>query len=40
MCLKNNIENKGEIVHCERCGRIIYQNIKTGKTGCKNTRLY
>lgn len=29
MCLKNNTENKGEIV---RWGRVIYQNIKTGRT--------
>ncbi len=35
---KNDDEPKGTPMRCWRCGRIIYENIKTGRTGCRNTK--
>lgn len=31
-------EKKSIPLRCWRCGRIIYENIKTGHTGCRNTK--
>lgn len=30
--------NSNQYVFCWRCGRIMYENIKTGRTGCRNSR--
>ncbi len=39
MCIKSKTtENNGIPVRCWRCGRIIYENIKTGRTGCRNSK--
>ena len=42
MCIKNNLikgHNKKEIdIRCWRCGRIIYEDLQTGRTGCRNTK--
>lgn len=39
MCIKTKTtENQGIPVRCWRCGRYIYENIKTGHTGCLNTK--
>lgn len=39
MCLKNEIEEiPKKPVHCWRCGRYIYEDVRTGKTGCRNTK--
>ena len=35
MCLK---KNQGILVRCYHCGRYIYENIKTGITGCRNSK--
>ncbi len=35
MCLK---KNQGIPVRCYHCGRYIYENIKTGRTGCRNSK--
>lgn len=31
-------QTKAVPMRCWRCGRIIYENIKTGHTGCRNTK--
>lgn len=33
-----SIDTKTKPVLCLRCGRIIFENIKTGHTGCLNTK--
>ena len=39
MCIKQKTTESQEIpVRCYHCGRIIYENIKTGHTGCRNTK--
>lgn len=34
----SNNEKANQYVFCWRCGRILYENIKTGHTGCRNTK--
>lgn len=31
-------EKANQYVFCWRCGRILYENIKTGRSGCRNSR--
>lgn len=31
-------EEKAKTLTCWRCGRIIWENTKTGHTGCLNTK--
>ncbi len=39
MCIKSKTtENNGIPVRCYHCGRYVYENIKTGRTGCRNTK--
>ena len=37
MCIKENQEKKNP-TFCQWCGRIVYQNVKTGRIGCRNTK--
>ena len=29
---------QGKIEHCWRCGRILYENLRNGHIGCRNTK--
>lgn len=37
--MSKNVEtqNQAKAIFCQRCGRMIYENIKTGRIGCRNT---
>lgn len=38
--VENENEGQGNTVRCWRCGRMIFQDIRTGRTGCRNTKCY
>ena len=43
MCIKNltEIKEKEETpARCWRCGRLIYEDVKTGRSGCRNTKCH
>ena len=33
-------ENKGIPMRCWRCGRILYEDLRNGHVGCRNTKCY
>ena len=39
MCIKSKTtENQGQLQHCWRCGRILYEDLRNGHIGCRNTK--
>lgn len=38
--MTNNVEKErqGHPIRCWHCGRMIFENIKTGRSGCLNTK--
>lgn len=38
--MTNNVEKEkqGQPIRCWRCGRMIFENIRTGRSGCLNTK--
>ena len=40
--MSNNVEiqNKEIPMRCWRCGRILYEDLRNGHIGCRNTKCY
>lgn len=36
--MSNNVEKQTNPILCWRCGRMIFENVKTGRSGCLNTK--